>query len=389
MPALLLLGAAGSRPAMSAAAEAALTERLSASRPSSLPKLPPDFRQRVGATHVAGKYGLTTKPFLVEGAEKLLQLGATLGKFWFMPGNPAASYPFHSRWPTCKNFVDLARTDYFRQVFDLPFKTILLEAHTPAEEGWRKPNRPASFYEGVTQEFRELTAHLYQSYGNRDLTFVLQHWEGDWMLRGSGEKWTPPPPDWRQRCEAMTRWLAARQAGVSQARADASPSAKCVVAHAAEVNRVADIWKKIPTMTDQVLPEVTLDLVSYSCYDGMKDALTLWHCLAEIRRHCRTGALFGPGAVMVGEIGIPENDAPQRVTERWDELMGAMLAAEVKYIAQWELYCNEFSQAAAPRPATPIKDPRQVRGFWLVKPDGSLSETGQYFRGLWQRAGAA
>jgi len=25
-----------------------------------------------------------------------------------------------------------------------------------------------------------------------------------------------------------------------------------------------------------------------------------------------------------------------------------------------------------------------LRGFWLIRPDGSLSETGVYFRQLWQ-----
>jgi hypothetical protein len=158
-----------------------------------------------------------------------------------------------------------------------------------------------------------------------------------------------------------------------------------VVAHAAEVNRVADLWKKIPTMTEHVLPQVELDLVSYSAYDGMKDQVTLWRCLEEIRAHSRTGALFGKGALFVGEMGIPENEAAQRIAERWDEFLGVMLAAKVKYIVHWELYCNELNPKIEPRPVTPIKDPNDVRGFWLVKPDGSLSVSGKYFAGLWKR----
>ena len=50
-------------------AEAGIRSRIDAHRPSRLAKLPPDFNARVGATHVAGKYHFTDKPFLIEGAE--------------------------------------------------------------------------------------------------------------------------------------------------------------------------------------------------------------------------------------------------------------------------------------------------------------------------------
>jgi hypothetical protein len=264
----------------------------------------------------------------------------------------------------------------------MPFETLVFEAHAPGEEGWKKPGLPAAFYETVTAEFHELTAHLYRVCRDRAVTIILQHWEGDWLLRGAGQSWNPPPADWRALCERMQRWLAARQAGVSRARREATTGAKCRVAHAAEVNRVPDAWRGIPTLTREVLPGVELDLVSYSAYDG----LTLWWCIEDIRRHARTGPLFGPGAVFVGEIGLPENEQPERVAERWDEWLGALLAADVPYIVQWELLCNELNPRLSPPPRPPVTDPTQVRGFWLVKPDGSLSETGRFFHDLWQRA---
>lgn len=354
-------------------------------RPSRLARLPADFNARVGAAHVAGKYCLTKKPFLVEGAEKLLELGTRLGKFWLIPGSNTDSYPFHSQWGRYRNFVELAKSDYFEQLLALPFDTVLLEAQSPVEDEWRKPGRPDRFYQNVTREFYDITAHLYRVCRDRAVTLVLQNWEGDWLLRGAGQTWESPPPDWRERCAQMQRWLAARQAGVTKARLEFSGGAQCTVAHAAEVNRVADIWKGIPTMTQHVLPGLELDLVSYSAYDGLGSGLKLWKCLAEIRKHARTGPLFGPGALYVGEIGLPENDDPERITARWDEWMGAMLAAQVRYIAHWELYCNEFAGRPAPLPLTPVTDPKLLRGFWLVKPDGTLSECGQYLHGLWQR----
>lgn len=364
-----------------------IVRNLDLHRPSRLERLPSDFRARVGATHVAGKYHLTSKPFLLEGAEKLLELGTQLGKFWFTPGNIAGSYPFNHQWGKYKSLADLAQSDYFKQLFTLPFRTVILETHTPIEEGWIRPDLPASFYEKITHEFYEVTAYFYKTYRDRDLTIVLQHWEGDWLLRRrGGELWNPPPSDWPVRCRQMVQWLKARQEGVNRARREFGASVQCCVAHAAEVNRVTDLWNGIPTMTEHVLPQVELDLVSYSAYDGMKDRLTLWKCLAEIRRHAKTGPLFGNQAIYIGEVGIPENDQPERIVERLDEFMGVFLAAQVKYIVHWELYCNEFSRQADPATKTPVKNPALVRGFWLVKPDGSLSQSGQYFNHLWQKA---
>lgn len=369
-------------------ADPALAQRIAEQRPSRQTRLPADFNSRVGATHVAGKYHLTAKPFLVEGAEKLIELGTRVGKFWFESDNPARSYPFNSRWGRYRSLTELAQADDFQRAFALPFTTIILEANSAAENGWKRP-QPESFYQAVTQEYHDVTAHFYRQYRDRAVTFVLQHWEGDWLLRGAGKSWNPPPANWAEPCGQMRQWLAARQAGVTRARAEFGAGARCRVAHAAEVNRVADIWKGLPTMTDRVLPGLELDLVSYSSYDALKDGVTLYQCLQEIRKHARTGPLFGPGAVYVGEIGIPENEQPARLVERWDEFLGAALAANALYVVHWELYCNELNPKIQPAPKPPITDPSQVRGFWLVKPDGSLSLSGNYLRDLWRKGASA
>ncbi len=370
-------------------ADDATLHLLDAHRPSRLKVLPPDFNARVGATHVAGTYHFTEKPFLVEGAQKLLELGTRLGKFYFSPGSTTRNYPFNSRWPVTRNFIELAKTDYWQRVFALPFSTIILQAESSVEGGW-KEEQPASYYEAVTEDFYQIASWLYQHLRDRPVTVVLQHWEGDWLLRGrGGELWTSPPSDWRLLCERMQKWLAARQAGVTRARAAVAAGHTlplCRVAHATEVNRVMDQWKGIPTMTEHVLPGVELDLISYSAYDGMNKPLDLWRCLNEIKKRARTTPFFGKNAVYIGEMGIPENEHTEHVEENWDKLLGAALAAEVQYIVHWELYCNELNPKLHPPPKMPVKQLTDVRGFWLVRPDGSLGVAGRYFQGLWKRA---
>jgi hypothetical protein len=365
--------------------DARISQLIDAHRPSRLASLPKDLPDRIGATHVDGKYHLTDKPFLIEGAEKLLELGTRVGKFWFIPHSVLRDYRFNSQWPKCKTLVELARTEYFEQLFALPFLTIILEAHGNSDDGW-KADHSERFYEAVTNEFYELALHLFKKFAERKVTFVLQHWEGDWLLRGrGGEKWDPPPANWQKLCEQMQKWLAARQSGVTKARQEMAGRCKCQIYHAAEVNRVTDAWKEIPTMVRHVLPRVELDMVSYSSYDALRDPLTLWRCLTEIKKQARRTSASPKDNVYIGEIGIPENEQPNRIREKWDDWLAVALAFQVPYVVQWELYCNELNPKLRPAPKLPVKASNEVRGFWLVRPDGSLSQSGQYFKELWGR----
>jgi hypothetical protein len=117
----------------------------------------------------------------------------------------------------------------------------------------------------------------------------------------------------------------------------------------------------------------------------MKDGVTLYQSLEQIRQHAKTTGAAGKDFVYVGEIGIPENEQPKNLEDRWDEFLGAALAFGVPYIVHWELYCNELNPKLKPSPKPPIKKPAEMRGFWLVKPDGSLSMSGQYLAEQWKR----
>ncbi len=385
------VGCSVAGPSLAAAAESTADFRIRAGidahRPSRMTKLPARWKARIGATHVAGKYHFTNKPFLIEGAEKLLELGTRLGKFWFMPHGSGHDYPFNSKWAPARNFVELAKMEYWEELFALPFETFILEAHTSSGDNF-KQDKPQSFYDDITEEFAAITTHFYKKFRGREVTVVLQNWEGDWLLRGAGQKWDPPPEDWKERCTRMQRWLVARQRGVTQGRIASGAGARCRVIHAAEVNRVVDAWKDLPTMTTHVLPGVEVDMVSYSYYDAMNSPVTLWKAIEKIREHARTSGPFGGRSVFLGEVGIPENEQRERVAERWDEFLGVALALDVPYVVHWELFCNELNPKHSPAPKPPVKNNSDVRGFFLVRPDGSLSESGRYLTELWRRAAA-
>ena len=89
-----------------------------------------DLRDVIGVTHVSGAYHLSERDFLGEGAEAILALGSRVIKLYLTvppASNPVRrAYPFNSQWPQVRTLVELARTPYFRSMFDKPFTTYIL-----------------------------------------------------------------------------------------------------------------------------------------------------------------------------------------------------------------------------------------------------------------------
>lgn len=348
-----------------------------------------DLRDIVGVTHVAGLYHLTDQDFLNEGADQILVLGSRVIKVWFFSGQAerlAKSYPYNSQWPKVRSLVEGARTPYFQELFRKPFTTYILKVTSLGrEEGyWRK---------GITDEqkkdeqrqFYELAKYLLTEYRGTGKTFVLQHWEGDWMVRGNYKGEEEPTP---AALANMVEWLNARQAGVDRARREVGEQGVHVY-HAAEVNRVVQSMRTgFPNMVNEVLPHTHLDLVSYSAWDAATehyaDPNVLRDALDFIAVHTSDSADFGNHNVYLGEFGMPENVySLEKVQTAIPNAVQIALAWGCPYIVYWELYCNELKDPTA---KSPVKSNDVVRGFWLIRPDGTKAWTWDYFHGLFMAA---
>jgi hypothetical protein len=363
-----------------------IEQKVRQARPLLGGQIPTDLRARLGATHYDGKYYRTQRPFLLEGCESLLGLGMRVAKLWF--GNQLSGYAYNSDWkltPSAR-LVEVAKHPYFVEAFSLPFLTFILEIAPVA--GSRKGfSDPDQTFANDEEQFYELAGHLFKTYRHRPVTFILQHWEGDWMLRGKDQQaWTQGKvPDAEERCKGFAHWLAARQRGVARARAEAE-DAQCRVYHAAEVNRVWDSTRGIPTLTTHVLPHVAVDLVSWSSYDGMASPVRAWQGLELIRHYARPSPVFGKPVVYIGEVGKPEQgQSEEQIVSWWDQAMGVFFAQQVPWILHWELYCNEVADKH--RPKRNVYQAEELRGFWLIRPDGSLSYSAKYLKALLDHAG--
>ncbi|MGB2866421.1 MAG: hypothetical protein WBC05_24035, partial [Sedimentisphaerales bacterium] len=269
-----------------------------------------ELRDIIGVTHVDGKYCLTDKDFLNEGADQILALGSRVIKVWFH--NPHRSYSFNSKWPKMNSLVEVAKSPYFRELFDKPMTTYVMMCFSMGRDAgyWRK---------GVTEEqrrdeqrqFYELTKYLLTTYKGTRKTFILQHWEGDWLIRGSYDGNVDPTPE---AISGMIEWLNARQAGVNQAREEVGLDGVWVY-HAAEVNRVVGSMKEgNPNVVNTVLAHTKLDLVSYSAWDATteysEDSQVFRKALDFIAANMPDSPDFGSRNVYVGEFGMPENKFP-------------------------------------------------------------------------------
>jgi len=334
-----------------------------------------ELRDVIGVTHVSGKYYLTDKDFLNEGADQILALGSRVIKVWF--DNPPGSYPFNSEWPKMNTLVEMAQSPYFQKLFNKPFSTyIMMCFSTGRGGGYWKNGITEKQKKDEQRQFYELAKHLLTTYKNTGKTFVLQHWEGDWLIRGNFDAKSDPTPT---AISSMIEWLNARQAGVNQAKQEVGQHGVRLY-HAAEVNRVVVSMKQgKPNMVNSVLPHTNLDLVSYSAWDAatehFNDPNVLRDALDFIAKNMPDSPDFGNKNVYMGEYGMPENNySAEQVQKAIPNAVQTALEWRCPYIVYWQLYCNELKKGTPP-----IKNNDDVRGFWLIRPDGSKAWTWDYF----------
>ena len=236
------------------------------------------------------------------------------------------------------------------------------------------------------RQFYELAKYLLTQYKDTGKTFVLQHWEGDWMVRGNFDGNAEPTDS--AALANMIEWLNARQAGVDQARQEVGQQGVHVY-HAAEVNRVVQSMRNgFPNMVNKVLPHTHVDLVSYSAWDSATehyaDPNVLRQALDFIAANTPDSPDFGNRNVYLGEFGMPENVYTlDQIRTAIPNAVRTGLDWGCPYVVYWQLYCNELKD---PNAKLPVKSNDAVRGFWLIRPDGTKSWLWDYFHGLFTAA---
>ncbi len=338
-------------------------------------------RAELGVAHVAGTYSLTQPgdSFLVSGAQQILALGSSTIKLYLTP-EYQQKYP--EMWPNdIHRLAELAQTPAFSKVLGMPFKTYVITAYSFAmgtSDVWRTQSDPA-LLAAEASELTELAELLLRTYSGSGKTFILQNWEGDWALLGGNDPSASIPADRMQR---MIEWLNNRQTAIAKARAEVGEKGVAVL-NAVEVNRVLDAGPDRPRVVTAVLPSVSPDAVSYSAWEALEiDPLqSMAETTAGISTKLRSAVSLiranagGSARVYLGEFGFAENELDSAHLAGFQTLLETVVTSadelNLSDAIYWQLYDNECKGPGV-----------SCQGFWVVRPDGSLSHAGEALKAL-------
>jgi hypothetical protein len=349
-----------------------------------------------GVTHINGTYRFTNNNYLLEGAQKISDLGSS-SIFVYLTPWFRNEYPDESstNWPASAptGLDGLAQTLPYDQVFHLPFKTIVMTAFTFANadqvQGIAQAQNRLSAEE---KEFYQLTKYLYSHFSGSGKTFVLKNWETDGFAAFLGNTTGDIP---QNVVDDLVAWLSARQRGVTRARNEAHDSSVLVL-NGAEVSRVLDYAQNgLKRVINAVIPQVNADMLTYSSYDAMvtgSDAQSvqksLTQALQTIEKLAPDPQKLGNRRILISEYGLFETEQPGD-TWRADAVLSTAKNAGIFGAFLWNLYDNECKLNGQYAPvATAEGDPKrptnaQCRGLWVVRPDGSTSSVLDVIKKYW------
>ena len=357
-----------------------------------------------GATHVAGRYGFTDGNFLLEGANRIKQLGSP-SIFIYLSPDFRVVYPDrgdHS-WPDQNptSLVQLAQTAPFQSVLRMPFRTFVITAFSFANAD--QINRFATDTNAAgaeEQEFYDLTKYLYATFAGSGKTFILKHWEGDFAGLQAFDSAADISPTM---ISAMTNWLVARQKGVSQARNESGNVQGVAVLNAVEVNRIFDYSQNgLRRLINKVVPFVQADMVTYSSYDSSlsgtdsaSEASAMEQAFSVINSLAPDPLGLGSRRILISEYGLFENERPTETIWRTQTILSTAKSAGLLGAFTWQVFDNEcrdtnrnyFPTGSLINTAV-HPDNSQCRGLWLVRPDGSESTVVSLLSPYWSDASA-
>lgn len=345
----------------------------------------------LGVAHAAGKYYFTNRPYLLEGADEIIKLGSNSIKVFL--DSLYEKYPYNSSWNAeVDNLtpIEQLKLHDFQILFSMPFHVYALEmANTNVywKDGMNDDEKIRTY-----REMYNMTKYLLETYKNTNKTFIIQNWEADQELGAKQLNAT----QLSVAIKGLIDWTNVRQEGVTQAQKDVGMH-QVIVVNAFEFNNVPIIADSNTYVIDKIVPYTHNDLYSYSSYaENLETLNELPQRLDYIKSKTPVSKMYGKNNLMIGEFGYAER-GPYPYNKSVTETSGQtqsdfiksklqyFLDAGVNYIFYWQIYCNETVDSNGEDTVLPLQnvsDTNGLKGYWLIRPDGTKTPTYQYFKQL-------
>lgn len=290
-------------------------------------------------------------------------------------------YPLQTSWSsTPTTLTQLAQTTQFATALTMGWNTVILTVFPFTTNlggvvtNWWRSNPSTANYVAEYTEIYNLACYLLSTYNGTGRRFVLQNWEGDWAFMDAFVSETYVP-QWM--VDRYVAFFGARKRAVEDARR--ATASDCSVLMALEANKILEARTKphLRRILRDIAPRIQPDVVSWSAYDGTIDTAigfgadyATWatYTIPLMTKALRQLQLMFPGVpIQVGEFGYPEVQATglgRDITPMINAFATAARNVGTKDFVYWEVFDNEESSPGNPK------------GYWTVKPDGTVTVAG-------------
>lgn len=237
----------------------------------------------------------------------------------------------------------------YRKVFDMDFKYIFAWVHTLTGIEWKK-GISAEQEKVLYDEMYEFASYLLKEYNQSGKTFLIGNWEGDWLLHPNYNRNFVPT---QEHIDNMTKWFQIRQRAIDDAKKQ-SNAKNVELYYYVEVNLVLKGLKGDACIAQSILPNVNVDLVSYSSYEAIKNNRNYAQKkeqLIQVFDYLEKQLKPKPGLpfsrrVYIGEYGYHANKTnPESFKKHYEEtkeIMKISLELDLPFALHWQMYNNEY-----------------------------------------------
>jgi hypothetical protein len=306
----------------------------------------------LGTHAISGSYQFTSDNKLVEQAKRIREMGSNILKITLGKNSPDI-YGINELVKSTKTLDLFSNNLPYKQVCDMDFRYIFCWVHTLTNIDWKKPLN-ATDEKALYDEMYQFVSFILKRYDKSGKTFFMGNWEGDWLLIPNYDRTVTPAPDLLAN---MTKWFQIRQQAIDDAKA-ASNTSNVFVYHYIEANLVLKGMNGEPCVAQSVIPNVNVDLVSYSSYEAIKDKTyaqkksTLQDIFAylETKLKPKSNIPFSR-RIFIGEYGYQANASkPDTFDKQFNDTKDIMKIAfemDIPFALHWQMYNNEYDNGVS------------------------------------------